>query len=405
MRTLDFTETKNFQDSNGTLVTCYTGYMTVNKAAVKYSTELQPLSKLIYSEIDGLAHRTKYCYVTSEFLAENFNFSRNTVQTCLKELIINKFITTEMVRDSSTGLRRRIIIPTGKADEPMIPPGVSKKRNSGGMTSGLVTGGMTSGLVTGMTSGLVTKEDNGKEDNTTTRKNSKNTKNKQIPPHKREAWVVRNWNDKVASVNGWELAKVNKEIRNGIISRMREHSVKEEWLRIFEISKSYVNIDWNFSLKWVVETRANFEKILNNGFYWYANKSSKKKSPIAPAGPRVVYSERVKEWYEDLISAVKKQRSALGIISPEESDQILKTLTELREYYKDDKNVCEDAKKGRVSWKSFSEGVVYYFAEPHLVPKFEWGWFRFDNYCIKNLIKWLQEHRLSCNFKTGIEIY
>lgn len=71
-------------------------FYAVIPANVRYA-DITPNAKLLYGEITALCNKDGYCYATNEYFAKLYNVSKVSISKWVKELVINGFITSEIV--------------------------------------------------------------------------------------------------------------------------------------------------------------------------------------------------------------------------------------------------------------------------------------------------------------------
>ncbi|MDT2842638.1 helix-turn-helix domain-containing protein [Vagococcus lutrae] len=72
-------------------------YYAIIPANVRYDSELIPSAKLLYGEITALCNKEGYCWASDTYFSNLYEVSKKTIQTWLKSLETNGYITREVV--------------------------------------------------------------------------------------------------------------------------------------------------------------------------------------------------------------------------------------------------------------------------------------------------------------------
>jgi len=84
-------------------------YYGILPAFVRYSKEVCPSSKLLYTELTALTNKEGYCYANNGYFAELYGVSEKSISNWIKELDTAGFIRSEVTKNSS-GTYRKIFL-------------------------------------------------------------------------------------------------------------------------------------------------------------------------------------------------------------------------------------------------------------------------------------------------------
>lgn len=86
-------------------------YFSIIPATVRYSKDLSPNEKLMYSEITALSNKYGYCKALNNYFAELYGVSVKTVSKWISNLEKHGFIEREVLRDQSNQVIGRKLYP------------------------------------------------------------------------------------------------------------------------------------------------------------------------------------------------------------------------------------------------------------------------------------------------------
>ena len=96
-------------------------YYTVLTPVIRYDKNLTSLSKLIYSEIELLSTEKGYCYANNKYFAEAYGVAKVTVSRSISELVNNKYLSIELIKENKKIKERRLRISTTLLSKMIIP--------------------------------------------------------------------------------------------------------------------------------------------------------------------------------------------------------------------------------------------------------------------------------------------
>lgn len=83
-------------------MTGHRSYFAIIPADVRYDKKLTANAKLLYGEITALANEKGYCWAGDRYFAELYGVSKTTIQSWLKALTDNAYITKELIYREGT---------------------------------------------------------------------------------------------------------------------------------------------------------------------------------------------------------------------------------------------------------------------------------------------------------------
>lgn len=83
-------------------MTGHRSYFAIIPADVRYDKKLTANAKLLYGEITALANEKGYCWAGDRYFAELYGVSKTTIQSWLKALTDNGYITKELIYREGT---------------------------------------------------------------------------------------------------------------------------------------------------------------------------------------------------------------------------------------------------------------------------------------------------------------
>lgn len=86
-------------------------FFAILPAAVRYDKRLEPMARILYSEITALADQTGYCYASNKYFVEQYDAGERTVQRWIKSLADCGYITVEMLDGTGQGRCERRMTP------------------------------------------------------------------------------------------------------------------------------------------------------------------------------------------------------------------------------------------------------------------------------------------------------
>lgn len=86
-------------------------YWSVLPATVRYSKNLKPAEKLLYSEITALSNKNGYCHAKNNYFAELYSVDKSTVSRWISNLQKNDFLKIVIIRDDKKQVVERKIYP------------------------------------------------------------------------------------------------------------------------------------------------------------------------------------------------------------------------------------------------------------------------------------------------------
>lgn len=84
-------------------------YYAIIPARVRYS-KIMPNAKLLYGEITALSNTEGYCWASNKHFAELYRVSEKQVSLWFKELVDNKFIEIELIKNEKGTIRKAYIL-------------------------------------------------------------------------------------------------------------------------------------------------------------------------------------------------------------------------------------------------------------------------------------------------------
>lgn len=86
-------------------------FFAILPAAVRYDKRLEPMARILYSEITALADQTGYCYASNKYFVEQYDAGERTVQRWIKSLADCGYITVEMLDGTGPARCERRMTP------------------------------------------------------------------------------------------------------------------------------------------------------------------------------------------------------------------------------------------------------------------------------------------------------
>ena len=77
-------------------------YYAILPANIRYDKNITPNAKLLYAEITALTNETGYCWATNSYFADLYDVSQNSISNWIKQLVDNKYITSQIVYKEGT---------------------------------------------------------------------------------------------------------------------------------------------------------------------------------------------------------------------------------------------------------------------------------------------------------------